>query len=94
MESRDASRRFAAAVAANRDMLKHRRPIMAAWANYIDGLRRQQRGAVQGRVQMMRCAIAIRQPWAWAVVHGGKDVETVPRPPSGAGRSEVANGMN
>lgn len=35
-------------------------------------------------------AITIRQPWAWAIVHGGKDVENRTRNIAGAYRGPVA----
>jgi len=38
---------------------------------------------------MMR-AITVRQPWAWAIVHGGKDVENRTRNIAGAYRGPLA----
>jgi len=35
-------------------------------------------------------AITVRQPWAWAIVHGGKDVENRTRNIAGAYRGPVA----
>lgn len=35
-------------------------------------------------------AITVRQPWAWAIVHGGKDVENRSRNIAGAYRGPVA----
>ena len=28
-----------------------------------------------GMIDIPRLAISVRQPWAWAIVHGGKDIE-------------------
>lgn len=33
-----------------------------------------------------KLALSVRQPWAWALIHGGKDVENRSRAPSGAAR--------
>jgi hypothetical protein len=35
-------------------------------------------------------AITVRQPWAWAIVHGGKDVENRTRNIAGAYRGPIA----
>lgn len=35
-------------------------------------------------------AITVRQPWAWAIIHGGKDVENRTRNIAGAYRGPVA----
>ena len=35
-------------------------------------------------------AITVRQPWAWAIVHGGKDIENRTRNIAGAYRGPVA----
>ena len=35
-------------------------------------------------------AITVRQPWAWAIIHGGKDVENRSRNIAGAYRGPVA----
>lgn len=35
-------------------------------------------------------ALTVRQPWAWAIVHGGKDVENRPRHLAGSYRGPVA----
>lgn len=34
--------------------------------------------------------LTVRQPWAWAIVHGGKDVENRTRNIAGAYRGPVA----
>lgn len=34
--------------------------------------------------------LSVRQPWAWAIVHGGKDVENRPRNIAGSYRGPVA----
>jgi hypothetical protein len=35
-------------------------------------------------------ALTVRQPWAWAIVHGGKDVENRTRNLAGSYRGPVA----
>jgi hypothetical protein len=59
-------------------MLERRWPIMAGWANFVcgcdaDNVVPLRRGVI--RLSELRRAIAIRQPFAWAVIYGGKDVE-------------------
>lgn len=39
---------------------------------------------------MVTRAITVRQPWAWAIVHGGKDVENRSRNIAGSYRGPVA----
>ena len=34
--------------------------------------------------------LTVRQPWAWAIVHGGKDIENRTRNVAGAYRGPVA----
>jgi hypothetical protein len=51
---------------------------MAGWANFVcgcdaDNVVPLRRGVI--RLSELRRAIAIRQPFAWAVIYGGKDVE-------------------
>lgn len=36
--------------------------------------------------ELPKLALSVRQPWAWALMHGGKDVENRSRAPSGAAR--------
>lgn len=43
-----------------------------------------------GRPLRMIRALTVRQPWAWAIVHGGKDVENRTRNIAGSYRGPVA----
>ena len=43
-----------------------------------------------GRPLRMIRALTVRQPWAWAIIHGGKDVENRTRNIAGAYRGPVA----
>lgn len=51
-------------------------------------MRRQQEALHEYRAKGITCipALSLRQPWAWAVVHGGKDVENRGRRTSIRGR--------
>jgi hypothetical protein len=56
-----------------------KRRAHAACNDYLPAAIRQRDRASQGRgvipVSELRRAIAIRQPFAWAIIHAGKDVE-------------------